>query len=205
MLTFPPGATLQNFLRQAQFLFHCAPLKPRPKTDPAQDCTHASDHAFLSLTNMSASLRPHLDSATRNPPAKREPSAAGRPREPLIPFKLLDAPSQRLYLSAFYLGLTAWRLYDYFRLLSEETDSLWLFMKWGAVDGIFLFSLPELQVPWLSWSLSTTTVIFLAHAVGNAVLMFRIPVCSTVVGRPALNGVETERDHRSPTRAGSLP
>jgi nucleoporin POM152 len=95
---------------------------------------------------------------------------------PLIPFSILDAPTQRLYVSAFYLGLTAWRLYDYSRLVASESDSLWLFMKWVAIDGVFLYGLPGLKVPWLEWSNSTVTVLFLLHAILNGMLMFRIAV-----------------------------
>lgn len=96
---------------------------------------------------------------------------------PLIPFDVFDAPTQRLYVSAFYVGLTLWRFYDYTGLVSDETDSLWLFMKWVALDGVFLYGLPGLRIPWLEWSSTTMTVIFLLHALLDGILMFRIPVC----------------------------
>ena len=96
--------------------------------------------------------------------------------EPLIPLHLLDGPTQRLYISSFYLALTVWRLYDYFGLVSDHTDSLWLFMKWVAIDSVFLYGLPGLRIPWLEWSSFTMTVLFLVHAVLNGLLMFRISV-----------------------------
>lgn len=96
--------------------------------------------------------------------------------KPMIPLNVLDAPSQRLYILFFYIGVTTWRFYDYFRLVSDETDSLWLFMKWVAIDSIFLYGLPGLRIPWLQWSSSTMTMLFVLHAVLNAFLMFRIPV-----------------------------
>ena len=96
--------------------------------------------------------------------------------QPLVPLDILDAPSQRFYVAAVYIALTAWRLYDYYRLVSDQTDSLWLFMKWVSIDGVFLYGLPTFKVPWLEWSSTTMTVIFLLHACLNAVLMFRIPV-----------------------------
>lgn len=95
---------------------------------------------------------------------------------PLVPFDVVDAPSQRLYITLFYLGLTIWRLYDFSRLAVVETDSLWLFMKWVAIDSAFLYGLPALRVPWLQWSSSTITILFLMHGALNAVLMFRISV-----------------------------
>ena len=96
---------------------------------------------------------------------------------PLIPFDIVDAPSQRRCVCAFYVLLSAWRFYDYFRLVYSETDSLWFFMKWVVFDGVFLYGLPGLKVPWLELSSSTTTVVFLLHAFLNAMLMFRIQVC----------------------------
>ena len=95
---------------------------------------------------------------------------------PLVPFNVVDAPSQRLYITLFYLSLTIWRLYDFSRLVEVETDSLWLFMKWVAIDSAFLYGLPALRVPWMQWSSSTTTILFLMHGTLNAVLMFRISV-----------------------------
>ena len=99
---------------------------------------------------------------------------------PLIPLSVLDGPSQRLSVSIFYLGLTAWRLFDYYRLVSDQTDSLWLFMKWVAIDSVFLFGLPALKIPWLEWSSTVMTILFLMHAISNAVLMFRIPVSTNL-------------------------
>lgn len=95
---------------------------------------------------------------------------------PLIPYNVLDAPTQRLYILGFYIAFTTWRFYDYLKLVSDETDSLWLFMKWVAMDSIFLYGLPGMRVPWLQWSSSTMTLLFVLHAVMNAFLMFRIPV-----------------------------
>jgi nucleoporin POM152 len=100
---------------------------------------------------------------------------------PLIPSGVLDAPSQRLYIAFFYLGLTVWRFYDYFGLIGDETESLWLFMKWVAIDSAVLYGLPGLRIPWLQWSSSTTTLLFVCHGICNAVMMFRIPVYLTLI------------------------
>lgn len=108
-------------------------------------------------------------------------SSSSNTLPPLIPFAIVDAPSQRLYLLFFYLGLATWRLFDYSRLVSEETDSLWLFMKWVAIDSMLLYGLPGLRIPWLQWSSSTTTLLFIVHALLNAILMFRITVCYSML------------------------
>jgi nucleoporin POM152 len=97
---------------------------------------------------------------------------------PVIPLHLIDAPSQRLYVCTFYIGLTAWRLYDHYTLVAEETESLWMFMKWMFIDATFLYGVPELRIPWLQWSTSWIMVAYLVHAALDAVLMFRIPVGS---------------------------
>lgn len=103
---------------------------------------------------------------------------------PLVPFSVVDAPTQRLYITLFYLGLTIWRFYDFSRLVEVETDSLWLFMKWVAIDSAFFYGLPALRVPWMQWSSSTTTILFLTHGALNAVLMFRISVGGTSIFIP---------------------
>lgn len=96
---------------------------------------------------------------------------------PLIPLNLVDAPSQRLYVFAIYVALLGWRLYDWGKLVEDEADSLWLFIKWVATDAVvFLYGLPVLRIPWLEWSNPAITSVFLVHAVLNGVLMFRIPV-----------------------------
>lgn len=136
-----------------------------PSTPQAQRRSHASPTGGSKLSS------PLPDISTVSSSGGRE-DADG----PLIPLDTLDAPQQRLYVVAFYVALLAWRLYDYSYLQEEETESLWLFMKWVMFDGIFLFGLPELRIPWLEFSSPTTTVLFLAHALLDGILMFRIPI-----------------------------
>ena len=109
------------------------------------------------------------------PNLSQQPQAQGT-GQPLIPLSFLDAPSQRLYVTAFYIALLAYRLYDWSNLVQDEADSFWLFIKWVAIDGVFLYGLPELHIPWLEWSSTVTTGIFLAHALINGMLMFRVAV-----------------------------
>ncbi|GIJ87194.1 hypothetical protein Asppvi_006100 [Aspergillus pseudoviridinutans] len=119
-------------------------------------------------------------------PTRPKPGDIGRRRSPvkapqtkvdapLVPTGVIDAPSQRLYVVAFYIALNAWRVYESWTA-SDELDSTWLFLKWASIDGIFLFGLQALRIPWLEWAFPTTLAIFLVHVVGNMFLMFRIPI-----------------------------
>lgn len=111
-------------------------------------------------------------------PTKAPKAPAPAPQNtntPLVPVSLIDAPSQRLYVVAFYLALNAWRIYESWTA-SDELDSTWLFLKWVSVDGVFLFGLQALRIPWLEWAFPTTLALFLLHVVGNVFLMFQIPI-----------------------------
>lgn len=109
-------------------------------------------------------------------PLPRESTAQPDAPAPLIPFNLVDAPSQRFYVAFFYLALLIWRLCDYYVLVSDETDSFQLFMKWVVIDGVVLYGLPGLRIPWLQWSSTTMTVLFALHAIADYILMFRVSV-----------------------------
>ena len=100
----------------------------------------------------------------------------GGPDPPRISLDSIDAPSQRLYVAGIYSALFFWRLYDFHNLTVDETESLWSFMKWVVIDGFFLFGLPGFRIPWLEWSSTTMTVLFVLHAIFDGILMFRIPV-----------------------------
>ncbi len=119
----------------------------------------------------------------RSPLPPVDPLNAHTPR-PMIPFSVIDAPSQRLYVSIAYIALNTWRIADYLRLVSDETDSLWLFMKWLAIDSTFLYGLPGFHIPWLQWSSWTTGILLLLHAFLSGFLMFRIPVCHIIALLP---------------------
>lgn len=101
--------------------------------------------------------------------------ATQRPDAPLIPTELVDAPSQRLYVVALYVAINAWRFYESWGT-TDELDSTWLFLKWVSIDGVFLFGLQALRIPWLEWAFPTSLAVFLLHVVGNMFWMFRIPV-----------------------------
>lgn len=109
-------------------------------------------------------------------PALQQSAAASQPREPLISESLIDAPSQRLYAVTIWVALWSWKVYDFYNLQESEEQSLWLFMKWVALDGMWSFGLPAFRIPWLEWSSATMTLLFCAHALADGMMMFRIPV-----------------------------
>lgn len=109
------------------------------------------------------------------PKSPSKPAQGQHGPVPLVPVEIIDPPSQRLYVVAFYLALNAWRIYESWTA-SDDLDSTWLFLKWASIDGIFLFGLQALRIPWMEWAFPTTLAIFLLHVAGNIFLMFRIPV-----------------------------
>ena len=147
-----------------------SPNTPRMRSAfPATPQTNRRQHGTPTGTSRLASALPDLNAVARG----RE-EADG----PLVSFDTLDAPQQRLYVVAFYVALLGWRLYDYSYLQEEETESLWLFMKWIVFDGAFIFGVPGLRIPWLEFSSLTSIILFTAHAFLDGILMFRIPVMS---------------------------
>jgi nucleoporin POM152 len=94
---------------------------------------------------------------------------------PLIPKEVIDIPQQRFYVSAFYVALTAWRLYNSYNV-ENDLDSTWLFLKWVGIDAAFFVALPAFKIPWLEFSFLTTFTLWLLHAIANAFLMYKIPI-----------------------------
>ena len=74
------------------------------------------------------------------------------------------------------MALTIWRLYDFFSLHSEDVDGFRLFTKWVGIDTAVLYGLSSLRIPWLQWSSTTFTALFIFHGLLNWLLMFQIPI-----------------------------
>lgn len=118
------------------------------------------------------------DAPKAKSPLPSLPDTSPRPTSsaPVIPVNLIDAPSQRMYTVAVYGLLLVWCLYDWWKLVEEDTQSMGLFIKWTCIHAIFLYGVPQLRIPWLEWSETTSHFALFAHAAFNGMLMFRIPV-----------------------------
>lgn len=124
------------------------------------------------------SPEPREDARVKAPLPKlpETPSTPATSQVPVIPVNLIDAPSQRMYTVAVYGLLLVWCLYDWWKLVEDDTTSLWLFLKWTCIHAAFLYGIPLLRIPWLEWSETTSHFALMAHAVLNGMLMFRVPV-----------------------------
>ncbi|KAL2441453.1 Nucleoporin [Exophiala dermatitidis] len=117
----------------------------------------------------------HKPSPITRPVRVPADAASGDNSTPLISTDIVDVPSQRFYVFAFYVGLTAWRLYNSCNV-ENDLDSTWLFLKWVGIDAAFFVALPTFRIPWLQWSFATTFTLWLLHAIANAFLMYKIPI-----------------------------
>ena len=143
------------------------PQTPGPYRSPGGDARSPRSPNASTNTPSRPNVRSTLSEMPQAPP---------RSSGPLISTAILDAAQQRFYLFAFYVLIWAWRLYDFFTLLSEDDESLTLCLKWCFVDMCFIFGVPLLEIPWLEWSNATAFVLFLVHAGLDVMLMFRIGV-----------------------------
>ena len=114
--------------------------------------------------------RPNVRSPLPDLPQAPAQSSTG----PLIPSDILDPAQQRFYVVALYVALWAYRSYDFYTLIVEEDQSLWLCLKWCFFDMLFMFGVPLLEIPWLEWSNGAAFLLFVVHAAIDVMLMFKI-------------------------------
>ena len=121
-------------------------------------------------------LRPQANvNLRRSPPNPVKATPECPKRETLVPLEYASAPEQRKYAVALYFGLLALRIYDSWNV-TDDLDSTWLFLKWLAIDAIYLVGLPAFQIPMLELSFVTVLTTWLLHAIANAFLMYHIPI-----------------------------
>ncbi|KAJ9611604.1 hypothetical protein H2200_004788 [Cladophialophora chaetospira] len=151
-------------------------MNETPRLRSAFPTTPRSEPRLRSLNNNGrpSPLFPSRPSPVVKQPVKTPPeiTATGAP---LIPTDIIDVPQQRFYVFAFYIALTAWRLYNSFDV-ENDLDSTWLFLKWIGIDAAFFVALPAFKIPWLEFSFLTTFTLWLLHAIANAFLMYKIPI-----------------------------
>ncbi|KAH8727273.1 hypothetical protein GQ44DRAFT_825354 [Phaeosphaeriaceae sp. PMI808] len=116
--------------------------------------------------------RPNVKSPLPDVPKSHPQSGSG----PLIPSDILDPAQQRFYVFALYAALWAYRSYDFYTLIVEEDQSLWLCLKWCFFDMLFMFGIPLLEIPWLEWSNGAAFLLFVLHAGLDVMLMFKIGI-----------------------------
>ena len=156
---------------------HGGTMNETPRLRSAFPTTPRTDPRLRSLNNNGlrpSPLYPQKPSPVFKQPVKT-PAEAASGGAPLIPTDFIDLPQQRFYAFAFYIGLTAWRLYNSFNV-ENDLDSTWLFLKWVGMDAAFFIALPAFKIPWLDFSFLTTFTLWLLHAVLNAFLMYKIPI-----------------------------
>ncbi|KAG4433173.1 hypothetical protein IFR05_011333 [Cadophora sp. M221] len=139
-----------------------------PSTPKSTQRTPESRDPFQDASRVRSPL-PNLPDATAT-------TSVPTSSTPVIPVNLVDAPTQRMCVFAIYGILFALRVYDWWTLVQEETASLGYFVKWFVLDGIFLYGMPLMRIPWLEWSETTSSMAWILHAGMNAMLMFRVPL-----------------------------
>lgn len=156
-----------------------SPSPPRPPGEPRPLFADPRSSRRSTSRRRSVSRR-RSGSRRSSSPERRRPSTAEAveattpPSPPLIPLGILDAPTQRFYALAVYMGLFAWKCYDWVQLIEDHADSFWLFLKWTGIDFVFLFGLPELRIPWLELAQPAVIALFVAHVVLDYMLMFNL-------------------------------
>lgn len=109
------------------------------------------------------------------PPAPEPAAPTAANSQPLIPLTVIDAPTQRFYACAIYAVLCAWKVYDWLRVQDDGASGSYFF-KWAVTDAIFLFSLPQLRIPWLELSSEVVLGGFMLSVIGDWWLMYNIPL-----------------------------
>jgi hypothetical protein len=143
-----------------------------PRLRSSYPTTPTSDQKTYDIRKSSPSRpRTSLPNLPDNGPATAVPGSG-----PLVPVHLVEAPTQRFYIALIYGLLVMWLLYDWVKLVEDETQSIGLFFKWTCIFAILSYGVPQLRIPWLEWSYTMSNAFFLLHSGLAFMLMFRVPV-----------------------------
>ncbi|KAI1735136.1 hypothetical protein F4680DRAFT_453228 [Xylaria scruposa] len=135
---------------------------------------------FPNTPNASSRQRIPRGGGGPRPPLRPAPAPANaappRPiRQPVIPLTVIDAPTQRFYACAIGVVLIAWKLYDYVQVQDNGYHASYFF-KWAFIDGLYLFILPHLRIPWLELSSEFVLAAFFLAVFSDWWLMYNIPL-----------------------------
>lgn len=107
---------------------------------------------------MDSNSRGNIDAKRRRP----EPEDLESIQQPLIPSSIIDQASQRLFIVSFFVLIQCWKIYDIILLKSDVMSSsviglaplntFTFIAKYAMVDGLFLWLLPILNIPYLVYS-----------------------------------------------------
>ncbi|ODV79649.1 uncharacterized protein CANTADRAFT_48832 [Suhomyces tanzawaensis NRRL Y-17324] len=98
--------------------------------------------------------------------------------EPLIPSNILDLASQRVFVVSFFILIQSWKVYEVLLLKSDvpisggslaPSNNFTFVLKYAIIDGLFLWILPILSIPYLRFSPLKTLILTL---VLNSVTFF---------------------------------
>lgn len=99
----------------------------------------------------------------------KKPTAVSTVNNPLIPQSILEIGQQRTIVFGIFSAIQAYKIYQL--LWPEKTFSSEGFaIKYMFIDGIFLWLLPILRIPWLTFGSSVTVIQIIGMALFNIVL-----------------------------------
>ena len=87
----------------------------------------------------------------------------------------LDPASQRRYVISAFAVLQAVKIYDILQAWgSTGISDIQFVLKWSFIDGLCLYILPKLQIPWLSFGPFVNALLVTAAFVLNIILSFGV-------------------------------
>lgn len=81
----------------------------------------------------------------------------------------------------------SWKLYDWVMVVEDDSESVFLFLKWIIIDFAFIFGLPEFRIPWLEFTQPFCIFAFLLHALFDLFVMLNIGVSGHTSKEPSAN------------------
>ncbi|OAX42996.1 hypothetical protein K503DRAFT_241063 [Rhizopogon vinicolor AM-OR11-026] len=125
--------------------------------------------------------------------AKQVPSAG---LQPLIPDRLLDVPSQRLYYLSLGLLLQSIKAFDIFQNIFTSDATAYYGRKWLIVDFLYIAILSQLRIPRLKYSKAVVLLQILAIWFLDGLLFGGISLNLGLIGSPETGSVSSGFSNR---------